>query len=82
MTGDVFNVPPWHGQARSVAFVWRLTKGKNHATCELWTHPIGAELRVEAGGEFQRSEAGRDPLALIETAAAWKAQFQEKGWTG
>jgi hypothetical protein len=42
---------------------------------------MGGEIRVEAGGEFVRSEAGRDPLALIDLAATWKAQFQEKGWT-
>jgi hypothetical protein len=76
-----FNVPSWDGRTRSVAFVWRLTKGTKHATCELWTHPLGAELRVEAGGEMVRTEAGRDPLSLIETAETWKAQFDEKGWT-
>jgi hypothetical protein len=27
-----------------------------------------------------RSEAGADPLALVEVAMTWKAQFQEKGW--
>jgi hypothetical protein len=37
-------------------------------------------LRVQAGGEFVRSAAGRDPLALVEMAASWKGQFQEKGW--
>jgi hypothetical protein len=63
-----------------VAFVWRLTKGTKHATCELWTHPLKAELRVEAGGEFLRSQASRDPLALIEIAETWKVQFQSKGW--
>jgi hypothetical protein len=58
-----------------------LTKGEKRARCALWTHPIGAELRVEAAGEFVRSEAGRDVLALVELATTWKSQFQEKGWT-
>ena len=34
---DPVNVPRWDGRVRAVAFVWRLTKGKNFATCELWT---------------------------------------------
>jgi hypothetical protein len=39
-----------------------------------------AEIRVEAAGEFVRSQAGADVLALIETATAWKTPFEEKGW--
>lgn len=62
--------------------MWLLVKGRKRARCSLWTHPIGAELRVEAAGEFVRSEAGRDVLSLVDLAATWKAQFQEKGWTG
>jgi hypothetical protein len=46
----------------------------------LWTHPLKAEIRVEAAGEFVRSQAGADVLALIEIAEIWKAQFHEKGW--
>ena len=70
------------GTARraTIALVWRLTKGKKYAECRLWTNPRGAELRVEAGGEFVRSEVVRDPLALVDVAMNWKAQFQEKGW--
>ena len=81
MSDPVFNVPRWDGQAREVELVWRLTKRGKYASCRLWTNPQGAEVRVEAAGEFVRSEAGRDPLALVETAMTWKAQFLEKGWS-
>jgi len=81
MTDPVFNVPKWDGRAREVVLVWRLTKGKKIAECRLWTNPQGAEVRVEAGGEFVRSEAGRDPITLVETATTWKRNFAEKGWT-
>lgn len=80
MNDAAFNVPTWDGQPRDVALVWRLTKGRKVAECRLVTNPLGAEIRVEAGGEFVRSEAGRDPLALVELAAKWKAQFHAKGW--
>lgn len=80
MSRAVFNVPKWDGKAGEVALVWRISKRHAHAKCRLWTNPQGAEIRVEAGGEFPRSEAGRDVLTLIETATVWEAQFQEKGW--
>ena len=81
MTDPVFEVPPWDGQERDVALVWRLTRDNTGAECRLWTHPIGVQIRVDVEGEFVRSEAGRDPLPLLELAAAWKAQFHEKSWT-
>jgi hypothetical protein len=56
-------------------------KGKHTATCELWTHPVRGEIRLEAAGEFQRSEAARDGQALIDLAMEWKAQFEKKGRT-
>ena len=43
-----------------------VSKGKHTAECSLRTHPIGGELRLEAEGEFQRGEAGRDGFALID----------------
>jgi hypothetical protein len=79
-SGASFNVPEYDGRPREAAFVWLLTKGPKQARCSLWTHPIGAEVRVEAAGEFVRSEAGRDVLALVDLAMTWRAQFQEKDW--
>ena len=64
-----------------MSLVWCLTKGRKLAECRLWTNPQGAEVRVEAAGEFPRSEAGADPFALEERVLTWKAQFQEKGWS-
>ena len=53
---------------RSGSLKSAIAGGKRFATCEPWTHPIGGEIRLEAAGEFQRSEAGRDGLALIDLA--------------
>jgi hypothetical protein len=77
---SAFNVPMWDGQQRDVALVWRLSKQGRHAECRLVTHPFGAEIRVEASGDFIRSQAGADPLALVELAMTWRRQFEEKGW--
>jgi hypothetical protein len=79
-TGASFNVPEYYGEPKEAALVWVLTKGSKRAHCSLWTHPIGAELRVDAAGEFVRSQAGRDVLTLVDLAATWKTHFEGKGW--
>ena len=79
--GGSFNIPEYYQRPQHVSQVWQLRKGKRFATCELWTHPVGGEVRIEAAGEFVRSEAGRDGLALIDLAMEWRTQFLEKGWT-
>jgi len=51
------------------------------ATCELWTHPVGGEIRIDADGEFLQSEAGHDGFALIDKANEWQEAFIAKGWS-
>ena len=67
--GASFNIPEYYERAQHVSQVWQLRKGRPSATCELWTHPISGEIRLEAGGDFVRSEAGRDPAFLIVTGS-------------
>ena len=44
--------------------------------------PSEAELRVEIeGGEFIRTEAGQDTLALVEQSVEWQQTFKDKGWS-
>jgi len=74
-------LPPWDGHPREAGLLWELRKGTRVAVCQLWTHPNGGEARVTVEGEWQRGEAGRDGLALVELALEWKQQFIEKGWT-
>jgi hypothetical protein len=81
MTDNVVKIPEYYERPQRVFGVWTLRKNKRKATCELWTHPIGGEIRVETAEEFVRSEAGRDGLTLIELANEWRQAFIEKGWT-
>jgi hypothetical protein len=81
MTDNVIKIPEYYERPQSVTRVWTLGKGKRKAICELWTHPIGGEIRVEVAGEFVRSEAGLDGLTLIDLAVQWRQQFVEKGWS-
>ena len=74
------NIPEFYGRPHNVGEVWTLRKGGHVATCHLWTHPMGGEARLEVDGDWQRGEAGRSGLALVELALEWKAQFIAKGW--
>ena len=78
--GGAFTFPEYDERPQRVDQCWQLRKGNKTATCELWTHPVGAEVRVEAGGEFLQSEAGRDGFALMNKANEWREAFIAKGW--
>ena len=82
MSGNFsINVPAYDGEPRRAHRIWLVHKGGKEAACYFWTHPIGAEIRAEVGGELVRSQAGRDTIALFDLAMEWEAQFLEKGWT-
>ena len=74
------NIPPWNGTPREVAEVWTLRKGKRVASCCLWTHPKRGEIRLTVDGEWHRSEALSDGLALVDLALEWRKQFEAKSW--
>lgn len=76
-----FEMPEWDGRPREAGEVWRLRKGSWKAECTLWTHPIGAEVRVSVEGELLRCQAGRDRVALIDLGRVWNRRFVQKGWT-
>ena len=66
--------------AADVGELWRPTKGTHLAVCSLWTYPLGGEARLDVDGEMLRTQAGGYPMALVDVARDWKAQYQEKGW--
>ena len=54
-------------------------KGKRKASCELWTHVLGWELRLVASGELLRSQVCRTQEEVFDTFEQWKAAMLEKG---
>ena len=70
----------WSGTPISGGEIWTLRKGGHVALCELWTHPLGREIRVTIDGEWQRGEAFRSMSELLDTATEWKKSFEAKGW--
>jgi hypothetical protein len=49
---NVIKIPEYWERPQRVFGVWTLRKNKRKAICELWTHPIGGEIRVEVSGEL------------------------------
>jgi hypothetical protein len=50
------------------------------ATCELWTHVLGWELRLITGATLLKSQVSRAQDDVLGTHVAWKAAMTEKGW--
>ena len=72
--------PEWNGTPGEQAKARRLQKGVHEASCSIWSHPLGWELRLMIDGEH-RTEAFRDDRWVIEVAKEWQTQFRAKGWT-
>ncbi len=76
----LFNVPEYRDRPQPLDQIWRLRNGRRTAECRFWTHPLGAEIRLQVGATLLRSKAATHPSALFDLAMEWKAQFERSGW--
>jgi hypothetical protein len=76
-----FNLPEWRGTPVKIQAFWTLTKGRRKVTCVLWSHPVGAEMRLDVDGEMTQTKASRDLGELLDASDEWRKAFHEKGWT-
>jgi hypothetical protein len=60
---------------------WSLTKGSKTAVCEVWSHPLGTELRALVGAELVQSQVSRSQDELVRVQGEWRAAFESKGWS-
>ena len=65
---------------------WRLRKAvcghPRQAVCELWSHPLGWELRlVVDGGDLRRSQVVRLNDEILAVTEQWKTAMVERGWS-
>jgi hypothetical protein len=58
-----------------------LRKDRKRAVCELWKHPFGWELRLEAAGEMIQTQVCRSQKEWVDLFEQWKLAMIEKGWT-
>lgn len=80
---DRLHIAPWQdatGRAKDLGVVWTLRKGAHEALCVLQGHPLGVEARILVDGELLRTEAFREPKAMIDATAEWRAAYEAKGW--
>lgn len=80
MTIQVLQRDDWRGDPRKQGDLFELRKGKKRAICELWTHPLGWEVRLEASGELLRTQVCRSQDEVFATFESWKAAMVAKGW--
>jgi len=50
MSGPHVNIPAYRDRPRELGEVWTLRKDGRVASCHLFTHPIGGEVRVTVNG--------------------------------
>jgi GTP cyclohydrolase II len=67
-----------------VGDMFRLHKDKCgqqlEAVCQVVTHPLGWELRLEVAGSLQRVQVCRSQDEVLDTSERWKAQMTDAGW--
>lgn len=81
MTLQVLQRGEWYGRPRKMADTFIVKKGSRVATCELWSHQFGWELRlVIAGDELPRTQVCRTQDEVLDCFEGWKAALLEKGW--
>jgi hypothetical protein len=52
------------------------------AVCEVWTHPLGWELRLMIDGHgMQMTSVVRSAAEMLEALEKWRAAMLEKGWS-
>ncbi len=75
----------WNGDPEKLSNAFRLTKFKGErvltATCEVWSHQFGWELRLTIDGRgLQMSSVARTPAESTARIQEWRAAMFEKGW--
>jgi hypothetical protein len=84
-TNGVFQRAIWDGTPRELAEWWTLTKGQRRATCRMFSHQFGFELRLEVSRELVashvvRTDNGADPQILTQQET-WRTGLEAEGWT-
>lgn len=78
---DVLQREMWTGDAKKLSDVFTMTKAGKSATCALWSHQFGWELRLTVGTEdLPRTQVCRSQEDVLSTTEQWKAAMTEKGW--
>lgn len=72
----------WSGAPERLGRAWTLHKHPMAATCTIWSHHHGWELRLVVGHEQVRSELVESNEQLVDVAMAWREALIQEGWQG
>lgn len=74
---DVQQREGWSGGPAFLGKAWTMTKGGRTATCALFSHQLGWELRLAIdGGVLQRSQVCRSNDEILDTQQQWNDDRQ------
>lgn len=65
-----------------LAEMWTLTKDARTAVCTLTTNPLGWQVTITLNGELYRSQVCKIEADVFDTSAAWRKDWEAKGWAG
>jgi hypothetical protein len=66
---------------RALANCWRLRKlNRGEASCDLWSHPLGRELRLSINTDLLRSEVLRGPMIWLQERLEAAARAPPLPW--
>ena len=68
-------VPAWDGTSRLVKELWRIEEDGHVASCSVWTHAEGGELRLTVDGFVRRRDVTHHTFALPIVALAWQERW-------
>ena len=86
MTSQIPQPAFWTGPPEWLPDAFRFTKAKGVHTltgvCEVWSNPLGWELRLAIGGhEWLTTTVVRSAEDLTATTEHWRSALLTKGWS-
>ena len=75
-----WNPQAWRGYPERVGNWWTLKKGSRTVVCDIYTHPLGGELRCDVDSEMFGTRASRTLDDLLAASDEWRKAFEGKGW--
>jgi len=83
---DTLQRDRWNGPPESLPDAFRMTKPKGNrvwtATCELWTHQLGWEPRLQIDGRgLSMTSVARNATEMAARVDEWQAAMVQGGWT-
>jgi hypothetical protein len=68
-------------QSERLSTAWTITKNGKTATCEVWSHVLGYELRASIGTDPVLTTVARSQNEVFRVQQEWRSAFASKGWS-